>query len=155
MDNIKLKEILDKHLLWVGGKDGGERANLKGADLRGANLRGADLSYADLSYVNLRGADLSYADLSYADLRGADLIVLSLDNYTAYVQRDYTRIGCEYHANDDWLKWEPKDVENMANDASDWWVKHKKIIVTAIELLRAVPEKLKIGDEFEGWDGVK
>lgn len=37
--NIKdLKEILEKHRLWLNNEDGGERANLRGADLRWANL---------------------------------------------------------------------------------------------------------------------
>ena len=119
MDAEKLKGFLEKHLLWVESKTSGKCANLRDADLSNADLRGANLRYADL-------------------------IVLSLDNYTAYVQRDNTRIGCEYHANNDWLKWEPDDVENMASDASDWWEKHKPIIVKAIEIIRATPEKLKI-----------
>jgi hypothetical protein len=45
----KLKEILEKHLLWINNKQGGERANLSGANLSGANLSGADLSGANLS----------------------------------------------------------------------------------------------------------
>ena len=49
MDAKKLKDILDKHLKWLRGEDGGERANLPGADLYGANLSGADLYGA--SYI--------------------------------------------------------------------------------------------------------
>ena len=64
----QLKEILEKHKIWLEGGEGGSRANMSRANLRGANLRGADLSDADLSDANL-----SYANLSYADLRGADL----------------------------------------------------------------------------------
>lgn len=45
----KLKEILDKHKLWLNDEAGGCKA-----DLRGANLSEADLSEADL-----RGANLS------------------------------------------------------------------------------------------------
>ena len=74
MDNkINLKEVLDKHLKWIRGEDGGERADLSGADLYGANLSWADLSWADLSWANLSRADLYRADLSGADLYGADL----------------------------------------------------------------------------------
>ena len=53
----ELKEILDKHLKWIRGESGGNRANL-----RGANLRGADLCGANLYRANLRGADLYGAD---------------------------------------------------------------------------------------------
>lgn len=53
MNSNELKEVLDKHTLFLKGKDGGERANLFDANLSDANLSGADLRYA-----NLRGANL-------------------------------------------------------------------------------------------------
>ena len=78
MDKQKLKNILDKHLKWLRGENGGKRADLSGADLSGADLSGADLSWANLSGADLSGADLSRAnlfraDLSWANLPGADL----------------------------------------------------------------------------------
>ena len=78
MNKEKLKEILDKHKIWLMLKDGGvcadlDGADLIGADLRGADLRGADLHGADLNEADLRGASLRGADLSGADLRGANL----------------------------------------------------------------------------------
>ena len=62
----RLAEILEKHKLWLNGKDSGEYADLRGANLRDADLRDADLSYADLSCANLRNADLRNVDLSSA-----------------------------------------------------------------------------------------
>ena len=76
----KLKDILDKHLKWLKGEDGGERADLRSADLRYANLRYADLRYADLRSADLRYANLSSADLSYANLRSADLRYAKIDD---------------------------------------------------------------------------
>ena len=73
MTQEKIKEIIEKHALWLKDDESGERANLRGADLSGANLRLADLSVANLSMANLRGADLSVANLSGADLSGANL----------------------------------------------------------------------------------
>ncbi len=73
MNKEKLKEILDKHKIWLMLKDGGVCADLDGADLIGADLRGADLSGADLHGADLIGADLHGADLNEADLRGASL----------------------------------------------------------------------------------
>ena len=67
----RLAEILEKHKLWLNGKDSGEYANLSYANLRDADLRYANLSYADLSGANLSGANLIGANLSYADLSGA------------------------------------------------------------------------------------
>ena len=78
MSPEQLKEILDNHKMWFVGKEGGKRANLRGADLRFADLRGANLSDADLNCAilidaNLEGADLRGANLEGADLRGANL----------------------------------------------------------------------------------
>ena len=83
MREESIREILEKHSMWLKGKDGGvradlRRANLRRADLCGADLRWADLCEADLCGANLReadlcGANLRMADLCWADLRGADL----------------------------------------------------------------------------------
>ena len=73
MDKQELKNILDKHLKWLRGENGGKRADLSGAD-----LSRADLSRADLSRANLSGADLSRADLFGANLFGADLFGANL-----------------------------------------------------------------------------
>ena len=40
----ELKEILDKHLKWIRGESGGNRANLYRANLYGADLRGANIN---------------------------------------------------------------------------------------------------------------
>ena len=73
MDANKLKEILNKHLKWLRGKDGGSRANLSGVNLSGVNLSGVNLSGANLSGANLFGANLFGADLSRANLSCANL----------------------------------------------------------------------------------
>ncbi len=93
MKKKNLKEILKKHCLWLGGQDGGERAdlrnvnlqnvhlrhanlrraNLQGANLRDANLRHASLWDAKLMDANLKGADLRDANFRAADLQGANL----------------------------------------------------------------------------------
>lgn len=53
----KLKEILDKHLKWYLGQDGGERANLRGANLYGADLTGADLTGAKNFWIPMSCPD--------------------------------------------------------------------------------------------------
>lgn len=65
---MDLQKVLEKHAMWLSDKEGGERADLRGADLRWANLRWANLRDADLRDANLRGANLSRADLSWANL---------------------------------------------------------------------------------------
>ena len=69
----ELDNVLELHMKWLGGEEGGVRANLSGANLSGANLRWANLSGADLSRADLSRADLSRADLSDAKLSGAKL----------------------------------------------------------------------------------
>jgi len=86
----EIKHVLELHAAWLGNREGGKRADLRGADLRGADLSGAylsgaDLRGADLSGADLRGANLSGAYLSGADLRGADLSGANLSG--AYLSR--------------------------------------------------------------------
>ena len=70
---LELKDILEKHSLWLAGDPNGERADLYGANLRRASLRGADLYGANLYGANLYGADLCEANLYGADLCEANL----------------------------------------------------------------------------------
>ena len=78
MDKQELKAILGKHLKWLRGEDGGERANLFGANLSRADLSGANLFEANLSGANLFEANLFEANLSRADLSGANLFEANL-----------------------------------------------------------------------------
>ena len=73
MTQEELNVLLDKHKMWLSGKEGGEKADLRGADLREANLRGASLNEADLRRADLRGVRLSEANLSEANLSRANL----------------------------------------------------------------------------------
>ena len=73
MDKQELKAILGKHLKWLRGEDGGERADLSGANLSRADLSGANLFEANLSGANLFRANLSRADLFEANLFEANL----------------------------------------------------------------------------------
>jgi len=62
----ELAIILEKHVKWLRGEDGGERADLTSANLRSANLTSADLTSANLRSANLRSADLTSANLTSA-----------------------------------------------------------------------------------------
>ena len=80
MTQAELDKILAKHEKWLNDKDGGERANLRGANLQYANLQDADLRRANLQNANLQDADLRRANLQNANLRGANLQDASLQN---------------------------------------------------------------------------
>jgi hypothetical protein len=86
----ELKEILEKHLKWLKGEKGGERADLSkvdlshvdlsNANLSNANLDNANLSNANLDNVSLFNASLENANLEKADLSNANLFYASLSN---------------------------------------------------------------------------
>src|SRR5574343_30222 len=146
MNSNELKEVLDKHTLFLKGKDGGERANLRYADLSGANLRDANLSGANLSNANLRGAqlrnaNLRYADLSGANLRGANLfgsnlIIYQSGLWQAYIQEDMIRIGCQYHSVKSWESFTDDEISKMHDDALRYWKENKEIILSIARSLK-------------------
>ncbi len=116
MTNEKLKEILEKHRLWLDGDSKGSWANLSWA-----NLSWADLSWADLSRANLSGANLSGANLS-----GADGILSTVNFLESYFERTeagyiaYKTFNVTYRAPDAW-KIEPGSIieENVNFNRTD------------------------------------
>lgn len=115
-------------------------ANLSRANLSEADLRGADLSEADLSGANLSGANLLGANLREANLREANLIVLHLPFYTAYIQRDNTRIGCKYRSNQEWARLSDEEIAKMDSNALEFWTAYKSIIFAAMDSLMMTME---------------
>ena len=79
----ELKEILEKHKLWLqtryDDEPKGEQANLEEANLNGANLERANLEQANLYGANLYGANLNGANLERANLYGANLYGANLE----------------------------------------------------------------------------
>src|SRR5574343_289668 len=146
MNSNELKEVLDKHTLFLKGKDGGERANLRYADLSGANLSDADLSGANLSDANLSGANLRCANLRYADLSGANLrganlfgsnlIIYQSGLWQAYIQEDMIRIGCQYHSVKSWESFTDDEISKMHDDALRYWKENKEIILSIARSLK-------------------
>jgi hypothetical protein len=78
MKQEELEEILEMHIDWLYGVEGGKRADLRNVDLRNAKLCNADLQGANLCDVDLRNAKLRNVDLRNAKLRNVDLQSASL-----------------------------------------------------------------------------
>lgn len=125
-----VKQILDEHVKWLRGEEGGRRANLTGADLTRTDLTGADLTEASLTKASLRdadltgaslreanltGTDLTWAKLTGTDLREADLaranlfnvvgkeiIVFQFGQHFAYSCDGNIKIGCQEHSIEWW-----------------------------------------------------
>ena len=96
---LELKNILEKHSLWLAGDPNGVRADLSKANLRRADLSGAYLSEADLSEANLYGANLREADLSKANLYGANLSIANLNGVNLYGANLCESKGANYPMN--------------------------------------------------------
>src|SRR5574343_585451 len=136
MNSNELKEVLDKHTLFLKCKDSGERANLRSADLSGANLIGAKLRYADLRDADLRYANLSGADLRGANLFGSNLIIYQSGLWPAYIQEDMIRIGCQYHSVKSWESFTDEEISKMHDDALRYWKANKEIILSIARSLK-------------------
>lgn len=94
-----LKEILEKHKLFLNGDSNGERA------------------------------DLYKANLYHAHLSHADLLVYQTDIWTCYIQSDHIRIGCQYHSVEAWLRMSDEEIATMDSRALQWWKMHKPVII--------------------------
>ncbi len=155
MDQSELDLILAKHLHWLKGEEGGERADLRDADLIGADLSYANLRDADLRQANLSCAYLRQADLFGADLRGADLMgatgnrthiksIFVAEEYSIVYTSDCLQIGCESHKIEDWWNFEKDDISDMDGEkALRFWEKYKDFIRQTIELSPAEPTGYK------------
>ena len=101
MTHQKIKTVLDKHVKWVNGEDGGARADLRDANLRDADLRDANLRGADLGGANLRDADLRYANLRHANLPDETMAQIRVTNPFAVCPEDGAFVaykkGCGRH----------------------------------------------------------
>ena len=79
-----LQNELDDHKKWLQNKEGGVRADLRGADLSHTNLSYTDLSYTYLIRTNLTHTNLTHTNLTYTDLRHSDLRYTDLRRTNLY-----------------------------------------------------------------------
>jgi hypothetical protein len=109
----ELKEILDKHELWLTDSTKGERANLRKANLGGANFEGANLRKANLEKANFEGAKFEGANLERAYLGGANLEgalgIIKIESQYPYLNYAYfynnqkrVRLGCHDRTIEEW-----------------------------------------------------
>lgn len=125
---VDVQLILDLHAQWLRGEPGGKKADFRKADLGGADFRWADCRKADFREADFREADLCGADFREADLSGAGLIILQTDIWTCYIQKESIRIGCQYHAANDWFSFSDDKINEMDRRALAWWKRWKPAI---------------------------
>ena len=158
MNERELRQVLEQHVLWLEGKDGGRRAdlrevNLRGTDFRDTNLRGADFMGADLRNADLGGADLRGADFMGADFMGANLMganLMGVDlrdvvgngieikhsseyHYHLSWTKDTLAIGCKQYLIEDWNSFSDEEIDTMAHGALDWWKEYKDEVMELVK----------------------
>jgi hypothetical protein len=149
MSKLTIKHTRTKQIIWEV-----ERNALGIFDLSGKDLSRADLSWANLSGANLSGASLSRSDLrgaclSDADLSGANLKVYQADNWTAYIQPDSIRIGCECHTVDEWMAFTDEEISATDKTALEYWKNNKDIIFAIHAKLKEKEIKMELDKETE------
>jgi len=142
--------------------------NLREANFCGADCCGVDFRRSNLSSAILDSSNCTYADFRACDLTGADfhkttiteanfdgaidgrMARLDFGGLSICVRSNKTSIGCRVEDNDNWLKWEPKDVDDSGNGAFRFWATHGDIIKAVI---RSVMEKkqVRVPRPIEWW----
>jgi hypothetical protein len=109
-------------------------AKLSGADLFGADLFGADLRYAKLSDADLTGANLSGVDIIFCDPDGTRIKRINLPLYKVNIlDNQIISIGCKQYHIDTWKSFSDDQIDQMDDDALQWWNAHKQSIFDFIE----------------------
>ena len=163
-----LAEVLADHAAWRRG-EGGARADLTDADLARADLTGTNLTDANLTDANLTGAYLARADLTDADLIDANLTDANLTDAkltdanltgatgnmrevkSAHTDKwalawtmapdgtAWLQIGCQRHPVEMWRKSDPRWIAAMDPAATDWWAKHRGLVLMLVDASPATP----------------
>ena len=124
----ELKEILDKHSLWIKDHSQGEKA-----DLRWANLEGADLRWADLRWADLRGAYPTEADLRGAIGNRNQIKTIQTGKYTVVWTKDKIWVGCKSFTLEEWKNKTESEIAEMHSKALDFYKEWKDILLSMFE----------------------
>lgn len=101
------------------------RANLEVAILRGANPRKAKLRKANLEGANLTKANLEGASLRWAIGNGKEIKTIKTVRWSIVIAGDQLAIGCQQHSFSQWMNFSDEEIEEMDDDALEWWKEWK------------------------------
>jgi hypothetical protein len=117
----ELNNILKLHKMWLNGDSNGVRANFSDTDCSGVNFYETDLTRANFSGANLTRANFSGANLYKVNF---DEILLLINHpiYTIQIKgKKWIRVGCQEHSYKEWLSFTNEDINDMANDALEFY----------------------------------
>lgn len=74
---------------------------------------------------------------------------MDFGGWSICVRDDHTTIGCQQHANEEWLSWshDSPEIAAMHKDANEWWRVHGEAVKAAV---RCVMEKARTEQEKRG-----
>jgi uncharacterized protein YjbI with pentapeptide repeats len=129
MKHEQLAEVLRLHSLWLGGADGGVRAD----------LAGANLSYANLSCANLSRARLSGVIGNMREIRSMHIDTWPVTWVMSPEGVATVQIGCQRHTLAQWAEFSDKKIISMHSRALDWWRANRDFVLSTVERYPAVP----------------
>ena len=106
----------------------------------GSNFTASIFNNTKILANKLGGTNLSavrFSNLSPANTKFCRLDLggwLDFGEWSVFITSTHTQIGCERHRNQDWLRWEPDNVEIrlMHRLASRWWRQYGPVVKAAI-----------------------
>lgn len=121
-------------------------ANFCRADLACAEFCGANLLFANFTMAILKETDFDVANLGGAEFLGSidgHICRLDFEKWSVCIRSEFTTIGCEKHANRDWLSWshDSPEISKMHVDASEWWRIYGPAVKAAIMTIQQLSEK--------------
>ena len=122
------------------------QANFTGSDLRMANMLGSDLLSCNFNDADLRGTDLRRTDIrrcSIVDTVGntSQIISTHIESWNISATRYALAVGCEQHEWKEWQSFTDEEINDMDNNALEFWKKWKNFIFEMKRLKWGVDEK--------------
>jgi len=87
------------------------------------------------SYSLNLGAAVKLAIKQDANLQDVDLVLIQFPLWTAYIQKEHIRIGCQYNKADELFGFDDATIDAMDPNALVWWKQWKPVIQSAHEAL--------------------
>jgi uncharacterized protein YjbI with pentapeptide repeats len=109
------------------------QADFSRANFSDVNFRNADFRNADFRYANFRYANFSDTDFRYIKGNGKEIKHLHLLWYVASVGNQLA-IGCVQHPIEKWENFSDSEINDMHENALEWWKKHKEEVLTWVTL---------------------
>ena len=107
-----------------------KNASFDYASFNGASFDGASFDGASFDGASFDGASLDYA--SFVNVKG--LVFIQWAGYTMIIQKDKSKIGCEFRSNKEWLEMDIDKAVGLGIDAKHFEF-YRSLLRASIEIL--------------------